>query len=156
MSATDNLINDASEAGKIYIRISVIIGVLIAIGLLIGSIVLFAKGNTVYQHVTADITAANCSPETSRCILTVTYTIDGADYTQGISTDKVYAVGGKIDLVYQEGQPNDVQPCCPTSNKTTAGIMLLIAVLMLGTLAFIWYMRNNKAFATLALVKAFY
>lgn len=153
---------DGSAAfGKFMALVSLITGILIGIGLIIGGIFLLLKKETYNTSTTAVVKSVSCSntPSTDSknnttysysCHLTVEYTTNKNEkMTSDITTTKTYSVGENITIYYNDANPKVIASKL-TAWKLIGSILIGVGVLIIGGGILHYYVVNRFKFAAAA------
>lgn len=138
---------------RLRVKISLIIGILIGIGLLIFSIIAFVW-NSKYKETKAEVNCENedngkcCKPEDEQCPIKLKY--DGNEIEMELSS-KNRNVKNKdiIEISYLKDKPTEKKYISdkPTDWKTIGLICIVISIIMIIGVSIQYYMVNQSDFA---------
>lgn len=162
MSGKSEIVKDvletASDAGKIMSYIQFFGGVFIGAALIIAGVYLIFKDTSNYGKTLAKIVQATCWPANANrtsynCALNLVYNIDGREYNAQLSTnDKLYNRDELIEITYNKTNPVNMEKYI--DYKKIGWILIGIGsflILMVSVIAY--FSSRNKAFAILQLFK---
>ena len=126
--------SDAASFGKLRAIISVVIGTLLGLGLIIGGIVLLARKTKRTKNVNGVSTDNKVPPCTSvskdnnityQCNFSLSYTINGTEYTKQFNTNESKNYSGKkqMKLYYDPENVNDIS-ITQDNYRTIGGVLL--------------------------------
>jgi hypothetical protein len=148
----ETVYDGAAAFGKIIALISLIIGSVIGIILIIiGFFLIFKKnkytGSTLATVKTASCTVSNGREAAINCNLGIEYIVAGKTLNANIITQaKIYQIGDKISIRYDESNPSDVS----TNNisaGTMGGILIAIGFFIILIVSLYYYFVSRYKFA---------
>lgn len=149
-----NVYDGAAEFGRFMALIGLIIGCLIGVVMLIGGIALFFKKNKYTKIVSGKVTKAQCNNinNSISCTITAEYTVNNKSYTiENIMNGKrYYSPGDTIEIYYDPTDPGLSSTNKPFSFAIIGGILIGIALLIIGGVALNYYIATRFKFAAAA------
>jgi hypothetical protein len=157
----DDVYDGSAAFGKFMGLVTLITGLIIGIGLIIGGIFLLLKKETYNTSTTAVVKTVSCSnnPSTDSknnttytysCHLTVEYTTNKNEkMTSDTTTNRTYSVGENITIYYNDTNPKVIASKL-TAWKLIGGVLLGFGIVILASSILHYYVVNRFKFAAAA------
>lgn len=145
----DDAYDATATVGRISSWFSLFFGCLIGILLSVGGVYL-SKGEDIYdKSASATVKTVKCTGtgKEQSCSLTIEYTVEGKNLTADIVQNGAYNVGQTIKIKYSSKNPSDVTAQTTSPKMFGIGMIVLGAVILLGSCASFYLVQNNKLFA---------
>jgi|688.fasta_scaffold135237_2 hypothetical protein len=151
----EQVYSGAAEFGLFWANIAVVIGTIVALGLIYWGIVLWRQKEKYSVSIQGKITDAQCASASDgkrqyqQCAIKIEYVVDGKPYNfETIRSDQYYAKGYNISLRYNPDNP--VEATLDPPVKTFGQVMILVALVILAGVWINWYVKRRFKFAAAA------
>jgi hypothetical protein len=148
----ETLYDGAAVFGRVMALVSLIIGSVIGIILIVVGFYLIFKKNKYTGSVLATVKTASCTVGSGKepvinCNLGVEYVVAGKTLTANIVTiGKIYQVGEKIPIRYDEANPSDVSMNI-IGTGLMGGILIVIGFFVILMVSLYYYFVTKYKFA---------